>query len=137
MKLLILLIISHNPDYRYLTVHSSDEFVFTQKIKYASITHKGHIWINVTFRCRNNNTKKDQFPLLVITMDQKEGKYGYRTFKIDSLPNQEEWATYSFEYLSNEIREVNDVLLMYFWNWRQNDFDIDDFTVNIYEKEPI
>jgi len=121
----------------YLIAHNNDEFIFTQRIKYASITHKDHIWIKVTFRCRNKNTQKDQFPLLVITMDRKEGNYGYRTFKIDSMQNQEAWATYSFEYLSPEIRDVDDFLFMYFWNWKQNDFDIDDFKITIYEKIPI
>ncbi len=126
--------ISGNP---YLIASNQDEFVYTQKIKYSSMTNRDHIWVNIRFKYRNKNYKKDQFPLLVVAMDRKQGNYGYRTFDINNDMDQSQWLDYSFDYLTPEIREHKDELLIYLWNWRKNDFDIDDFTITVYEKKPI
>jgi hypothetical protein len=125
---------SGNP---YLIASNQDEFVYTQKIEYSSMTNRDHIWVNIRFKYRSKNCKKDQFPLLVVTMDRKQGNYGYRTFNINNDKDPTQWIDYSFDYLTPEIRERNDELLIYFWNWRKNDFDIDDFTITVYEKKPL
>jgi hypothetical protein len=125
---------SGNP---YLIASNQEEFVYTQKIEYSSMTNRDHIWVNIRFKYRSKNCKKDQFPLLVVTMDRKQGNYGYRTFNINNDKDPTQWIDYSFDYLTPEIRERNDELLIYFWNWRKNDFDIDDFTITVYEKKPL
>ena len=125
---------SGNP---YLIASNQEEFVYTQKIEFSSMTNRDHIWVNIRFKYRSKNCKKDQFPLLVVTMDRKQGNYGYRTFNINNDKDPTQWIDYSFDYLTPEIRERNDELLIYFWNWRKNDFDIDDFTITVYEKKPV
>ena len=126
--------VSDNP---YLIVSANDEFAYTQKIKYSSMTSRDHIWVNIRFKYRNKNYQKGQFPILVSTMYRKEGNYGYRTFNVDNDKDQSQWVEYSFDYLTPEIREGEDKLLIYFWNRNKDDFDIDDYTITVYEKKPI
>lgn len=115
----------------WLVSPKEDEFAFTQRIPYKDITKKDHVWINVTFKYKNNNTGE---PILVALMlDRKEGAYSYKTFELEN--NASDWKVASFYYLTPEIRNVNDIVKLDFWKRSSCELIIDDFVLSAYEKK--
>lgn len=111
-----------------------EEYALTNKINYNTLTNNDHLWVVISFDARYPSDFKDTWPCMVITMDRKEGNYGYYApeIKPDSLNN--EWASYHFEYLTSEIRNRNDFLKFFIWKRGKTSFDVANFKVEIFEK---
>jgi len=116
-------------NYRLKIVPES-EFEFTNKIPYAKVTSKDHAWLNFQFDVEGIAENKTAY--LVVTMNRKEGDYGYKSFEINAISNQMS-PQYSFDFLTPEIRSVNDELKFFIWNPNGANFEIDNFIVRKFE----
>jgi len=118
---------------KYFHVDINEEFAFTNRFKYSELTQKDHLWFEIKYRYRKRDSSQTK-PFLVITMDHK-GNYNYYTFDKQHDTTINKWVEVKIDYLTPPIRNVNDDLLIYFWNRDKSSFDIDNFTIEAYEKK--
>jgi hypothetical protein len=123
--------IKHDHENAYYCVKSNDEFALSYKIKYRDLTKKYYAWISVRFKYRNFTNIA---PFLTITMSRKEGNYAYYSF-VPKSNSDSSWAENEFVYMTPEIRNINDELMIYFWNRDKGNFCVDDFEIRVYEEK--
>ena len=110
-------------------------YALTNKTPYKELTKKDHLWAIVSFDVRFSKDFAGEWPGIVIAMDRKEGNYKYFSRPIEPSGDKTEWQTYTFEYITPEIRNTNDKLLYYFWKKGTSTFDIDNLKLEIFEKK--
>lgn len=124
--------------YRYhfdksIIVDSNVEFQpFLQKA-YQDITQKDHVWIRASLDYKV--LKRGAPSFLTMTMERKEGNYGYFApgIKIDSLQN--EWIHFQTDFLTPEIRNTKDDFKCYLWNQGKNQFEIKNVRLEVFERK--
>ncbi len=118
----------------FYRVPKDQEFSLTRQFKYCELTKKDHLWVVVSFDVRFPEKLTSAWPCLVTTMDHKGKCYGYFAGDIKSDTICRKWKECRFEYLTPEIRNVNDYLKIYIWNRNKETIDVDHFKIEIFEK---
>jgi hypothetical protein len=91
--------------------------------------------VKAKLKVRYDTTQAGARPLVINTMERKNGSYGYFATEcvgpVDSLG----WMTIETLYLTPEIRTTRDKFKLYLWNRRGQQVDVDDISVEILEKK--
>ena len=87
--------------------------------------------VNVTVDLFIPKEHKGPSPQLIVTMSRKDGEYGYRNIRTDTLP-RDQWYTLKTTYLTPSIRNVRDRLKVYVWQGGTDPVLIDNFDVTVY-----
>lgn len=109
------------------------EFLPLFEEEYCDLTSRDHFWIIAHIDVKFDSLYNDIAPCLVMTMERKEGAYGYRT--IDLIPDSArgKWYRFNMIYLTPEIRSKNDRFKCYIWNRSKKSFEVDNFEMKIYK----
>lgn len=117
-------------------------FIFTPKneLPYNLITRKDHAWIRTTFwYLTKTDPSKDLLGLVTMFTNQKDEAYKYFVIDAGTQPGNNfkpgQWNKFTFDYLTPEVRNENDKLIIYFWLRGKQPFYIDDFKVEAFEKK--
>jgi hypothetical protein len=121
---------------KFYRIQNNQEFLSLFEKQYKELTTKDHAWVIATLKVRSIDSSK-QLPCLTLTIERKEGAYGYfsKELKTDSVNNEKGWTKYSYEYLTPEIRNTKDLFKCYIWNRSQTTFEIKDVKFEIYERK--
>lgn len=104
--------------------------------RYSTITDKDHAWVRLSAWIYPVKPANENTFTIIVTMRHKGRDYKYngadfRTANI--IPNQ--WNKVQFDYLTPEIRNVNDSLVSFFWLQGKYPVYLDDFKMEIFEKK--
>ncbi len=102
---------------------------------YKNLTSKDHLWIRAGIDVRFPKTFKGPAPILVLTMERKEGAYGYKAFDIQPDTSNNQWKKFRVEYLTPQIRNSSDRFHCYLWIRGENSFDIDNIKIEMFERK--
>lgn len=104
------------------------------KIPYRGITSKDHAWIRASVDVFIPEGYNEETPCLVLTFSRKNGLYAYRTATIapENL-KYNQWIRVSMDYLTPEVRSINDVFHSYIWHRGKRPIYIDNFKVDTFE----
>ena len=121
-------------DYKtcYTLTPDQEYFPFFEK-PYNLLTTKDHIWLVATVDLRFPKTFQGPLPCLVMTMERKEGVYGYLAPEIKPNSAKGEWQTFQVTYLTPEIRNTYDRFKCYLWKRSKSSFDIRNLTLERFE----
>lgn len=103
-------------------------------IMYKDITKKDHAWIRAGVWVYIPMNYSEELPLLTLTFHHKNKTYEYKTFEI--LPDKlllGDWNYITADYLTPEVRWVEDNLKVYIWHRGKNTIYIDDLVIDVYE----
>ena len=101
---------------------------------YLGITKKDHAWLRASVDVFIPEGYTEELPCLILTFNRKEGNYNYRSTCLDGSelkPNK--WNTIKFDYLTPNIRSVNDFFQSYVWHRGKKPIYIDNFKINVFE----
>ncbi len=119
-------------------------FNFTPEIEFSpsyekpfkEITTKDHIWVEVKVVYRGKELSEEKMPLIVTHMNRREGAYGYYTTKIPSRTFLDrDFAVFTAQYMTPNIRNVNDTLKIYVWNKDRLNIEIANIKVKVFERK--
>lgn len=119
-----------NPYYR---MKDDQEFSITFDYKYNQLSNRDHVWLKASLDVRYPEGFEGPMPCLVMTMDYKGGCYGYLAPEIKS-DIRGTWIHYELEYLTPEIRDVNNSFKCYVWKRGGQGFDIDNFKMELFQE---
>lgn len=117
-----------------LKINFSHEFTPFFQNEYREITQKDHVWIRASLDFKI--VKKGPQPsFLTMTVERKQGNYGYSApeLKTDSL--QKEWTHFQTDFLTPEIRNSKDNFKCYLWNQGKNELEIKNVRLEVFEKK--
>lgn len=117
----------------YRLTPDEEYFPFFEK-NYGDLTQKDHIWLNASMDIRFPEKFEGPLPCFVMTMDRKEGPYGYLApeIKIDSAKGH--WRKFEITYLTPEIRSTKDRFKCYIWKRGKSSFDIRNLKIERFER---
>ena len=100
---------------------------------FESITDKEYVWVRAHVRVLIPKGYAEEPPCLAMTMERKEGSYGYHTVcgAVDSSA-QGRWTTLEGTYMTPPIRDVRDHLKVYVWHRGKSPIRIDDLSVDVF-----
>lgn len=110
---------------------STDEFGFPQRIPFNTLSSKDHVWVEVSFDYKSNNSGEPN--LVAFAMERKNGAYGYKTYELEN--DSVNWKSKTIYYLTPEIRNHKDVLKMDLWKRSPNNFLMDNFKLVVHEQK--
>jgi hypothetical protein len=99
------------------------------------ITQKDHIWIKASMDIRFPKEFDGLPPCMVLSMDRKEGPYGYSATEIKADTAINQWRKIEVMYLTPEIRSGKDRVKCYIWKRGKSQFDIDNIKLEVYKKK--
>ncbi|MFA5418945.1 MAG: hypothetical protein WC341_10855 [Bacteroidales bacterium] len=103
-------------------------------IMYKEITANDHAWIRAGAWIYIPVNYSEELPLLILTFHHDSKPYKYRA---QEIPAKEvvfgQWNYLTADYLTPEVRSVEDNLKVYIWHRGKNQIWIDDFFVDVYE----
>jgi len=102
---------------------------------YKNLTSKDHLWIKAGMDVRFPKDFKGPAPILVLTMERKEGSYGYKAFDIQPDTSTHQWKKFRVDYLTPQIRNTSDRFHCYLWMRGKNSVDIDNVKVEMFERK--
>lgn len=126
---------SKNDSNQFYTLSPDQEYLPFFEKPYSALTNKDHIWMIATLDIRFPENFEGPLPCLVMTMERKEGVYGYLApeIKIDSAKGQ--WRKFQVTYLTPEIRNTKDRFKCYIWNRGKTSFAIKYLKLDRFEKK--
>jgi hypothetical protein len=103
---------------------------------YEELTIHDHAWIRITaFVYPTEDIIQNPFSL-VVHFTHNEYPYKYRGYNSEDMDLQlNQWNRITFDYLTPEVRRKDNLLKIYFWNRGTGQIFIDDFQVEVFEKE--
>ncbi len=102
-------------------------------VRYRDLTGKDHAWLRISARLWVADSATTA-PLIVCAFHHEGASYKYVTRSWDMNTVQlNAWNTLSFDYLTPEVRSVNDNLKVYFWNQAGGTHSVDDLRVEVFE----
>ena len=113
---------------------SDYEFLPIYEKRYREISEKDHFWVKARLKVRYDTTQVGMRPLVINTMDRKNGSYGYFATECVGPTDSQGWMTIETLYLTPEIRTTRDKFKLYIWNRYAQIVDVDDVSVEILEK---
>jgi len=118
----------------FYRLKNNHEFLPLFEKKYKELSQKDHSWIKFSLKVKSFH-QNEPLPCLVLTMERKEGVYGYSAPEIKGNITKNEWIEFQTEYLTPEIRNTNDLFKCYIWKRGKNEIDVKDVRVEIFEKK--
>lgn len=104
-------------------------------IKYKDLTKNYYAWIRAKVNVYIPESYTEAMPVLVITFQHKKKNYKYKTKTFEKDIIKGKWNNLSIDYLTPEVRSKEDNLMVYVWHRGKSDIYIDDFMVEIFERE--
>jgi hypothetical protein len=98
---------------------------------YEGLTTEDHLWLRVSVDVKLPAGYTGETPCLVVTMERKEGSYGYRTVCVDPA-SAGEWVTLTTDYLTPNVRSVRDRIQIYVWHRGKAPVLIDDLRADAF-----
>jgi hypothetical protein len=107
------------------------------RMPYKDITSRDHAWIRAGVYIYPTEQGDLNQALLVIDFKHKGKIYKFRAFSfndfgIEAKPGQ--WNRLSYDYLTPEVRSVDDILEVYIWYRGKSPCYVDDFSVDAFER---
>lgn len=101
---------------------------------YRQLTDREYAWVKVSaFVYPTVDVKTDPVSL-VITFMHKGFNYKYYTLDLEKQELKAgEWNKITANYMTPEVRNLNDKLTVYFWHRGKKPFYIDDLSIDLYE----
>lgn len=113
----------------------TDEVPFSPgpDIAYRELTDKDHAWLRVSARLWVTDSTS-MAPLIVCAFHHKGPSYKYVARSWDlSTAKRGAWNHLSFDYLTPEVRSLNDNLKLYLWNQQGGTHRVDDLQVEVFD----
>jgi hypothetical protein len=117
----------------FYTFSQDQEYFPIFESPYRNLTLKDHVWIKASFNIRFQKEFSDPLPCLVLTMERKEGSYGYYAPEIKTDSISRDWKKFEVSYLTPEIRNTEDHIKCYIWKRGKCIFDIDNLKIEVYQ----
>lgn len=121
--------------YAYYQTRTDQEFFPLYEKRYREISEKDHFWVKAKLKVRYDTTQVGARPLVINTMDRKNGSYGYFATECTGPADSLGWITIETLYLTPEIRTTRDKFKLYLWNRHGQKVDVDDVSVEVLEKK--
>ena len=112
--------------------------VFSPSIasSYEQITTQDHAWLRITAQVFPTEDIIQNPFSLVVHFIHNDYPYKYRAFDSENMVLQlKQWNMITYDYLTPEVREKNNILKVYFWNRGTGQIFIDDLEVEVFEKK--
>lgn len=107
------------------------EFFPVVEKPFEEITSGDHFWVKARISILLSEDYTGDPPCLSMTMERKEGSYGYRTVCIADSTERGIWTMLEGEYLTPAIRDGDDRFKVYVWRRGQGSVRIDDVVVEV------
>jgi len=115
------------------TLTTEQPFSSGPDVRYRELTGKDHAWLRISARLWVTDSATTA-PLIVCAFHHEGPSYKYITRSWDLYSAQRNaWSTLSFDYLTPEVRSVDDNLKVYFWNQAGGTHRVDEFQVEAFE----
>lgn len=116
-----------------LVLDAEHPFSPNVEMPYTTITDKPYFWAKARVRVQVPQGYAGEPPCLVLTMERKEGSYGYRTFCATADSTRDGgWTTLEGAYLTPPIRDTEDRFKVYVWHRGQAPIRVDDLVVDVF-----
>jgi hypothetical protein len=103
-------------------------------MKYKNITGEYYAWIRASVEIKYPKTYKDTWPALVLTFEHKGGSYKYFAGDLVCGDNEKgDWKKISFDYMTPEVRNIEDPLKVYVWHKGKKPIFIKNLIVEAYD----
>jgi hypothetical protein len=106
------------------------------EMPYRLITPKDHAWLRTSVMVYPTDTVKDGMASLVMTFQHQGVPYHYRALSISDTSfrmKAGQWNRMQLDYLTPEVRSVNDSIKVYFWLQGNKPVLIDDLKIEIFD----
>jgi hypothetical protein len=101
---------------------------------FEDLTSAGYAWVRASVDVLIPEGYLEELPCLVVTIDRRNGVYGYRTACIDPAKVQPNtWVTIKLDYLTPELRSGKDNVQSYIWHRGKKPIYIDNYRIDFYE----
>jgi hypothetical protein len=117
---------------------SANIWTLALKMPYKDITSRDHAWIRAGAYIYPTDQDDLNQVLLVMGFKHNDQVYKSRSFSFDDLNIQalpDQWNQLSYDYLTPEVRSVDDTLEVYIWYRGKSHCYIDEFSVDAFEKK--
>jgi hypothetical protein len=105
-------------------------------LKFSALTTKDHVWIVAESMVYIPKNYVGKYPELVVSFDHKDKAYKYRSVQFtDETIKIGEWNKLRVEYLTPEVRTLEDNLKVYLWHRGKTDVAVKYLKVTSYEKK--
>lgn len=113
------------------------ELPYTPAIEwpFMAVTGGDHFWVRAKVRVRVPAGYAGEMPCLVMTMERREGAYGYRAICVPDSARRDTWFWLEGEFLTPEIRDRQDRFKAYVWCRGGPELLVDDLRATAYTKE--
>lgn len=116
-----------------LTLNANQPFSSGPDLKYRELTSMDHAWLRISAKLWVEDGTSAP-PLIVCAFHHNGPSYKYITRSWDmNAVERNAWSTMSFDYLTPEVRSVEDNLKVYFWNQGGGTHHVDDLKVELFE----
>ena len=116
-----------------LVLSESSPFSPGPDLPYSGITTRDHAWLRTTATLWVDSASTPP-PLIVVAFHHEGAAYKYRTATWRILPGAKGWITASLDYLTPEVRSLEDNLKIYVWNRDGGVHRIGELRVEIFER---
>lgn len=113
---------------------AGEEYTLQYKYPFESLSVRDHVWVRVSLDIRVHPGYTAPAPHVVATVERPEGSYGYYAPEIP-LDTTGGWSSYRMDYLTPEMRQRSDHVMIYFWNRGKETLDIDNFRIEVFERK--
>ena len=104
-------------------------------LKFHELTQKDHVWIVAESRVFIPNDYEGLYPELIVTFNHKDKVYKYRSTQFEShILKVGEWNNMRIEYLTPEVRSIDDNVKVYLWHRGNSDVPVKGLRITTYEK---
>lgn len=118
---------------RVFRLNGDSPFTPSISASYGSLTDADHAWVHVRARLKVPADLSGELPCVVVSMERKEGSYGYKTVCADdSTCPRDAWITIEYDYMLPPIRDPDDELRSYVWNRSSHVVLVDDVQLDLY-----
>jgi hypothetical protein len=103
-------------------------------MKYKNITGEYYAWIRASVEIKYPKNYQDTWPALVLTFEHNGGSYKYFAGDLVCSDNEKgNWKKISFDYMTPEVRSLEDPLKVYVWHRGKMPILIKNLTVEAYD----
>lgn len=116
-----------------LIMNETNEFVDGLSQNYAQITNQDHFWIKASIDIFVPENYKSESPRIVVLFNHGEnGTYKYRNkYLLNKDLKINQWNHIEYNYLSPEVRSINDKFSVYLWHPSKEKVYIDNFNISV------
>jgi hypothetical protein len=106
------------------------------RLKYKQLTKKDHAWIRaIAMVYIPKNSKGPKFSM-IFNFEHKNKAYAFTGFDAEHMKlNIGQWNKIQVDYLTPEVRSVNDILKVFLYHRGNDSLWIDNFKVEVFEQK--